>query len=117
MSRQPKLSLTPMAVASDGTLIVNLGYVSTSTDVTEMLASLPNTATLLVGLVVPRRRRASLLKKLDDAAAAIAATTTITSRGAKSSLASFPSGAPAASTHQDRPARQTRRQRDRRRGP
>jgi hypothetical protein len=73
MSPPKKVSTAPMAVASDGSIVINAAEFSNDLD-PEVLAKFAVTtgAAVFVGLVVPPRLIGRLRKDLDDAAADIA---------------------------------------------
>ena len=72
MTRHAKMNMTPMAVASDGGVLVNVAQLTTSGALAAIVAVAERTGLdVFVGIVVPERLRSRVLRDLDDAAADI----------------------------------------------
>jgi hypothetical protein len=71
MSRRPtKVNTAPMAVASDGSLIVNAYQLAVGDDLAAVTEVARKSGLLVfVGVVVPERLRRDLMRDLDDAMA------------------------------------------------
>lgn len=65
-----RICVAPMAIASDGTVLVNAHQLTTKNGLTNMLKCTENAGLeVFVGLAVPARLRSRLRKDLDDAVA------------------------------------------------
>jgi hypothetical protein len=104
------VSDAPMALASDGKLLVNVTHLKDG-DILEAARELLDAGhTLFVGIAVPARHRKRLARDVDDAAADM-----VGRLGALiSARASFRSSAPPASVSRGRPASRVARPRGRR---
>lgn len=63
--------MTPVAIASNGAVILNAAYALDVDDAVEMIEHVGPHAELFIGVVVPERDVAEVLRRLDDAAAEI----------------------------------------------
>jgi hypothetical protein len=75
VSRRPssKVCMAPMAVASDGSLLISVAEFQADTSIATLVRVAAATGLpIFVGVVVPHRFRARLAKDIDDAAADIA---------------------------------------------
>jgi hydrogenase maturation factor len=72
--RQARLHLAPLAIASDGKLLINIAYVHDIRTLGAMSERLRKEKTLVfVGYIVGRHETELVLRRLDDAAAETAA--------------------------------------------
>ena len=70
---KPSLSDAPMAITSDGRLVINVTHLNGMARVIATAEKLvPERSQLFVGLVVPRELRRKLVKELDDSLADVA---------------------------------------------
>lgn len=106
----------PMAVTSDGTVLVNLTHVLDGEDALTLVDALPKNATVFVGIAVPDRSRQKVMHTIDNATAELVAII-----GGKRALgiasASGPSSEEQASTRRGRREDRAPRRRDRRPSP
>jgi group II intron reverse transcriptase/maturase len=118
VSRRPRISMAPMAVASDGALVVNAAQLATSGSLEAIVEMAKRTGLdVFVGVVVPERLRSRVLRDLDDAAADIVGRLGPKLTGDASSSADAPSSAASRRGDRDQHARPRRHQRGRRRQP
>lgn len=94
MTRPKKVRFidAPMAVASDGSLLISASHALGMDDLRELLAAIPKDAAVFVGVVVPRQYQRQVLRRIDDAAAEIAGTTRLSEIGLAASASARPSG-------------------------
>jgi len=72
VSRRAKMNMAPMAVASDGALVVNTAQLTTSNSLPAIIKAAESTGLdVFIGVVVPERLRSRVLRDLNDAAADI----------------------------------------------
>jgi len=118
VSRRSKLNMAPMAVTSDGTLLINAAYALDVEDPVAIVEMLGPGAKLYIGIVVPPPQVREGLERLDDAVAEIAGRTGAKlTAGFERASASARSSGDRASTTPGRRARQARRRRGRRPSP
>jgi hypothetical protein len=72
MSRRSMRHMAPMAVTSDGTILLNAAYVLDVDDAAAIIKKLGPGAKLYIGVVVPPRHVRESFERLDDAVAEIA---------------------------------------------
>ncbi len=108
--------MTPMAVASDGTVIVNAGQLTTSGSLAAIIKLAESTGlAVFVGVIIPAHLRGRVLDVVDDALADVVGRLGPKITGASSSpeSASVPSEADARRGDRDRGAGRAPRQRGR----
>ena len=70
--RRTKLSMAPMAIASDGSIVVNAAQLGTKSDLTSVVECAARSGlAVFVGVVVPGRMAEQFLKNVDDSMADI----------------------------------------------
>ena len=111
--RSARVNMAPMAVASDGSVIVNAGYMLDTGDPLEIIEKLGASAELYIGIVVPPRHVPEVMRKLDDGVAEIAGMIGPTLTAAAGGSASSPSSAGPRRGGRDRAEGRVRRRRGR----